>query len=75
MSSLTLPFPSGRGNRRSNGGNGLLRFLNSLADGVREGIALAARYDNLSHKSDQELARMGLRRQDVPRAALLGRRR
>jgi len=52
-----------------------MRFLNGLADGVREGIALAARYDTLSHKSDQELARMGLRRQDVPRAAVLGRRR
>jgi hypothetical protein len=72
MTSLTVPFPSGRGNR---GSNGVLRFLNSLADGVREGLALAARYDTLSHKSDKELARMGLRRQDVPRAAVLGRRR
>ena len=72
MTSLTLPLPSGRGNR---GPGGFLGFLNSLADGLREGITLAARYDSLSAKSDEELARIGLRRQDVPRAALLGRRR
>ena len=72
MTSLTLPFPSGRGNR---GGGGFMRFLHGLADGLREGISLAARYDSLAQKSDEELARLGLRREDVPRAALLGRRR
>ena len=74
MTSLTLPLPSGRPNR----GTGIMSFLNSLAklaEGVREGLALAARYDNLAHKSDEELARLGLHREDVPRAALLGRRR
>jgi len=71
MTSLTLPFPSGRPAR----GSGIMRFLNGLADGLREGVALAARYDDLANKSDEELARLGLRRQDVPRAALLGRRR
>ena len=72
MTGLTLPFPSGRGNR---GGNGLLNFLNGLGDVIREGLTVAARYDRLSQKSDEELARIGLRREDVPRAALLGRRR
>ena len=72
MTSLTLPLPSGRGNR---GNGGFLRFLNGLADGLREGVALARRYDSLAQKSDAELARLGLRREDVPRAALLGRRR
>ena len=74
MTSLTLPLPSGRPNR----GTGIMSFLNSLAnlaEGVREGVALAARSDNLANKSDQELARLGLHREDVPRAALLGRRR
>jgi uncharacterized protein YjiS (DUF1127 family) len=74
MNSLTLPLPSGRPTR----GTGIMSFFNSLvslAEGVREGLALAARYDNLAIKSDEELARIGLRRQDVPRAALLGRRR
>ena len=71
MTGLTLPFPSGRPAR----GNGVMRFLSGLAVGVREGIALAARYDSLAQKSDEELARLGLRREDVPRAALLGRRR
>ncbi len=70
MTVLTLPLPAGRPAPR----NGILRFLNGLADGVREGIAVATRYDTLAQKTDDELALMGLRREDVPRAALLGRR-
>jgi hypothetical protein len=69
MTVLTLPLPAGRPARR----NGILHFLNSLANGVREGIAVATRYDTLAQKTDGELALMGLRREDVPRAALLGR--
>ena len=68
MTMLTLPLPAGRPARR----NGILRFLNDLADGVREGILVAGRYDLLAQKTDAELARIGLRREDVPRAALLG---
>jgi hypothetical protein len=71
MNSLTLPLPSGRGTRRL----GILRYLNDFADGVREGFELAARYDALASKSDSELARLGLRRADVPQAALAGRGR
>lgn len=72
MTTLTLPFPSGRGN----GGNGVVRFLSGLADGIRDGLALAARYDRLACMSDAELARLGLRRKDIARAALSsGRRR
>ena len=71
MTTLTLPFPSGRGTDRG----GILRFLSGLADGIRDGLALARRYDTLSAMSDSELARLGLRREDIPRAALIGRRR
>jgi uncharacterized protein YjiS (DUF1127 family) len=71
VTSLTLPLPSGRGTR----GNGILRFLNDLADSFHEGLELARRYDTLAAKSDAELARLGLRRKDIPRAALLGRKR
>lgn len=71
MSSLTMPFPSGRGTRRT----GILRFLADLASGIREGLALAARYDKLARMNDSELARIGLRREDLPRAALTGRKR
>jgi hypothetical protein len=69
MTVLTLPLPAGRPPRR----NGILHFLNGLADGVREGMAVAARYDTLARKTDDELALIGLRREDLPRAALLDR--
>lgn len=68
MTMLSLPLAAVRAGRR----NGILRFLNGLADGVREGVAVAARYDTLAQKTDNELARIGLRREDIPRAALLG---
>jgi hypothetical protein len=72
MTTLTLPFPSGRGTGRK----GVIRFLCGLADGIRDGLALAARYDRLVCMSDAELARLGLRREDIARAALSsGRRR
>ena len=71
MNTLALPFPSGRGagTRRFS----ILRFLNDCADGLREGIELAKRYDTLSSKTDSEFARMGLRREDIPQAVVAGR--
>ena len=66
MTVLTFPLSARRPARR----NGILGFLNGLARGVREGIAVAGRYDTLAQKTDAELARIGLRREDVPRAAL-----
>ena len=71
MNTLTLPFPSGRGDRRS----GFLHFVTSFVDGIREGLALAARYETLASKSDSELARLGLRREQIPQVALAGRGR
>ncbi len=71
MTTLTLPFPSGRGTART----GPLRFFSGLVAGIRDGLALAARYDRLARMSDSELARLGLRREDVPRAALTGHKR
>jgi hypothetical protein len=72
MNSLTLPFPSGRGTRRT---GGIMRFLSGLVGGIRDGLALADRYDRLSRMSDAELAQRGLSRVELPRAALSGRRR
>jgi hypothetical protein len=71
MTTLALPFPSGRGagTRRFS----ILRFFHDCADGLREGIALAKRYDTLSSMTDSELARLGLRREDIPQATLAGR--
>jgi hypothetical protein len=70
MTAMTFPFPSGRGTRRM----GVLQFISECIEGLHDGLALAARYDSLARKSDAELARLGLRREDIPRAALAGRR-
>jgi len=69
MNTLTLPFPSGRPTGRS----GFMRFLTGVVDGVRDGLTLASRYDNLT-LNDAELARRGLRREDIMRAVLGSRR-
>jgi hypothetical protein len=72
MTTLTLPFPSGRGGAHTKRFS-ILRFLNDFADGVRDGMELARRYDTLTAMSDSELARIGLRREDIPQATLRGR--
>jgi hypothetical protein len=41
--------------------------------GIREGRAIAARYDKLSQMSTPDLARHGLTRNDISRVALTGR--
>ena len=69
MTTLTLPLPSGRGTPRFS----VLRFLNDFADGLRDGLELARRYDTLTAMSDTDLARLGLRREDIPQATLRGR--
>jgi hypothetical protein len=43
-----------------------------FAEGIREGQAIAARYHALSRLSTPELARRGLNRQMIARAALAG---
>ena len=50
----------------------LLRFIGLAVDGVLEAREIAARYERLSHMSTMELARLGLTRHDVPRAAVNG---
>jgi hypothetical protein len=71
MTTVTLPFPSGRGagTKRFS----ILGFFNDFADGLRDGLELARRYDTLTAMSDAELACIGLRREDIPQAALRGR--
>ena len=79
MTALSLPFPSGRGTPLPSGRGtrrlGILRFFSELVDGLREGHALATRYDALARKSDAELARLGLKREDIPRAVFASRKR
>ena len=71
MTTLTMPFPSGRPTR----GSGVLKFLFGLGAGIRDGLAVAARYDKLARLTDSDLARLGLQREDIPRVALRGRKR
>jgi hypothetical protein len=78
MTALSLPFPSGRGTPLPSGRGtrrlGVLRFFSELAHGLREGHTLATRYDTLARKSDTELARLGLKREDIPRVVFFGRK-
>ena len=68
----TLTFPTTATPRRSGRGNTVLGFLRAVFEGLREGHAIAARYERLSRMRDSELARLGLRRSDIPQAAVAG---
>jgi len=48
-------------------------YLSDIAEGIREGRALATRYDALARRSDAELARLGIKREDIPRVVMFGR--
>jgi TorA maturation chaperone TorD len=50
----------------------LFAWCTHFAEGVREGQAIAARYHALSRLSTPDLARRGLNRQVIARAALTG---
>lgn len=65
MSTLTLSSGPNRGTFVHN----ILAVLAKVAGGVRDGNAMARRYEVLSRMSDGQLAALGLRREDVPQAA------
>ena len=65
MSTLTLSSGRNRGIFVHN----ILAALANLVAGVRDGHAMARRYETLSRMSDGQLAALGLRREDVPQAA------
>ena len=50
----------------------LLGFAAQIFDGITEGRSIAERYDFLSSLTTAELARLGLSRQDISRAAVTG---
>ncbi|MBI3433983.1 MAG: DUF1127 domain-containing protein [Proteobacteria bacterium] len=64
-----------RARRFWSGWGRLSRMLSALIEGIGEGRTLHGRYIELARKSDTELARIGLRREDIARAAVLGPRR
>ena len=63
----TLTRPAGR-TRGAFFHNALALIANFFA-GIRDGHAMARRYETLSRMSDGQLAVLGLRREDVPQAA------
>jgi uncharacterized protein YjiS (DUF1127 family) len=68
MTTVTLPrlsTPAARPTRA-------FRFLADLIGGVIEARQIEQRYHELTRLSNVELARLGLTRQDIPRAAVLG---
>ena len=46
------------------------RYWTEFSTGIEEARAMALRYQTLAALSDRELAARGLKRQDIPRAAL-----
>lgn len=50
----------------------LTRLAVDVFEGIMEGREIATRYERLSRLSNAELARLGLTRQDIPRAAVNG---
>ena len=48
--------------------------LGSLLEAVSEGFSKAELYEQLARKSDAELAALGLRREDLPRVVMFGKR-
>ena len=53
---------------------GFFRAIAEFLDGIRLARAMAHRYDVLSAMSDAELARHGIKREDIPRIAVNGAR-
>jgi len=69
MTTITLTAKA----RRPSVALAVVNFIAELRDGAREGLEIEARYDALSRKSDQELAALGLKREDIGRAAVTGK--
>jgi uncharacterized protein YjiS (DUF1127 family) len=70
----TLAFPS-RAQHNTSFFESLRSTLTTFARGVQDGLDMADRYHALSRMSDDQLARRGLTRADITRAALLGSER
>ena len=51
----------------------IARFFADVLAGIREAHEMEQRYEMLSRLSDAALARRGLTREDIPRAAVTGK--
>jgi hypothetical protein len=68
MSTLVLTARTGASHRPR-----FFRMISEFLEGIRLARAMAHQYDVLSRLSDGELARRGLRREDIPQAVVNGR--
>ena len=66
MTTAALPRLAGSAPSR------LASYAAQVLEGISEGRRIAARYDVLSGLTNAELARLGLTRQDISRAAVTG---
>ena len=65
MNTLAISIPGGRDR-----GSRTLGFIANVFAGLRDGLRLARQYRTLSELSDAQLARRGLKRSDIPHAAV-----
>jgi hypothetical protein len=68
MSTLVLTARTGAPRRQR-----FFRMISEFFEGIRLARAMAHQYDVLSRLSDGELARRGLRREDIPQVVVNGR--
>jgi hypothetical protein len=66
MTTLAVRLPSGRGTRKGT-------LLSTIVAAIDEGLHKAERYQTLARMTDAELASLGLRREDLPRAVMFGK--
>jgi uncharacterized protein YjiS (DUF1127 family) len=66
MTTLAVRLPSGRGTRRGT-------LFSTIVAAIDEGLHKAERYQALARLTDIELAGLGLRREDLPRAVMFGK--
>jgi len=68
MTAATLPAT----HLTVSGAHRLSRLAVDVFEGIMEAREIATRYERLSRLTNAELARLGLTRQDIPRAAVNG---
>jgi hypothetical protein len=69
MTAIALQLPSGRDYPRRS----FARLALNLINGFREARDISRRYEQLAHLSDDDLAALHMRREDLPRIAFTGR--
>jgi hypothetical protein len=69
MSTITLNSPA----RSASPFRKVFQVFAEFVEGAREARAIATRYESLSRLSDNQLAKRGLTRNEVPQAAVTGR--